>query len=178
MNTNPTLLDGIKLHVEQSEHFREQNTGKLYRYWTEKRGERPRPQWRDIALMEIYDVAPCICVRDVSPVGDDFVCRYWGTRLTELYGIDCSGKTISECYSPSGIRNTLDIYSRVMASDRPIRLVGNLGYIDRSERMFFEGVFLRLDGDDQPDRHIIGAFQFGCQLDDDDLEKLEKSATG
>lgn len=176
MKTNPTLLAGIKMHVAESDDFRFRNTQKMYRYWAEKRGERPRPRWRDITLMDIYDVAPCICVRDVIPGENDFVCRYWGTRLTDLYGIDCSGKKVSECYSPSGIRNTLGIYSRVISSERPVRLIGNLGYVDRSERTFFEGVFLRLDGDDAPDRHVIAALQIGCQLDADDLENLEKPA--
>lgn len=175
---NPATLRGIKWHADESEGFQFQNTAKLYNYWTAKRGERSRPRWRDIKLMEIYDVAPCICVRDVSPTDDDFICRYWGTRLTELYGIDCSGKMVSECYAPSGVRNTLEIYHRVMTSERPIRLVGNLGYVDRSEGVFFEGIFLRLDSDDQPNRHIISAFQFGCQLDGADMEKLEKQDFG
>ena len=167
------VVAGVTLHAEASESFRFPNTSRLYAYWNQQRGGRPRPQWGDINLMDVYDVAPYICVRDVIPGSDDLVCRYWGTRLTELYGVDCTGKKISETYSAEGASNTLSIYRRTLASERPLRLVGNLGYVGRSERRFFEAIFLRLDGTDQPDRHVIGAFQFDCVLSDADRRKLE-----
>ena len=173
MQANRLIFTGITLHAEASEEFTFPNTVKLYDYWNRKRGDRPRPRWSDINLMEIYDIAPCICVRDAVPGGDDFVCRYWGTRLTELYGVDCTGRRISETYPPQGARNTLDIYRKTLSSDLPVRLVGNLGYVDRSELNFFEGAFLRLDGDEQPDRHVIGGFQFHCDLCAEDMAKLE-----
>ena len=90
-----------------------------------------------------------------------------------MYGVDCTGKRISETYPPSGVRNTLEIYRKTLASERPVRLIGNLGYVEKSELNFFEGVFLRLDGDDQPDRHVIGVFQFKCELCPEDMAKLD-----
>lgn len=173
MKANRLILTGMTIHAETSEDFTFPNTAKLYEYWKLKRGERPRPRSRDINLMDIHDIAPCLCVRDVIPGEDDFLCRYWGTRLTDLYGVDCTGKRIAEAYSPSGARNTLEIYRKTLASDRPVRLVGDLGYVEKSELNFFEGVFLRLDGDDQPDSHVIGAFQFKCELCAADMAKLD-----
>lgn len=172
MHAQHVVWPNLTLHAEASETFKFPNPRKLHRYWNSKRGDRPRPKWGDLNLMEVYDIAPFICVRDVIPGQDDPVCRYWGTHLTELYGVDCTGKTIFSTYPAEKAQDTLDIYRRTLASDLPIRLVGNLGYVGRSEFNFFEAAFLRLDGDDGPDRHVIGCFQFNCVLAGEDIRKL------
>tara|TARA_R110002072_G_scaffold35203_3_gene104508 strand:- start:2331 stop:2876 length:546 start_codon:yes stop_codon:yes gene_type:complete len=175
LQISPLKLSSITLHVEESAAFKFPNTITLYEYWNRRRGDRPRPRWLDINLMDIYAITPCLCVRDVIAGENDFICRYWGTRLVELYGLDCSGKRVAETYSQTGAQNTLDIYRNVLRSEQPIRLVGNLGYVGRSELNFFEGAFLRLDGEDQPDQHVIGVFQFYCALGDEDLAKLDSA---
>ena len=177
MRTSPLLLAGVKLYAEASENLQFPITVRLYAYWKAKRGTRLRPRWSDFNLMDIYDSAPYICVRDVLPGEDDFLCRYWGTRLGELYGVDCTGKRIADTYPPPGVRHTLDIYRSALSSETPLRVVGNLGYVGRSELKHFEGVFLRLDGKEEPDRHVIGAFDFDCDLDAADLAKLEGPGT-
>ncbi len=177
MRTSQLKVSSITLHAEESAAFKFPNTITLHEYWQRKRGGRMRPQWSDVNLMDIYAITPCLCVRDVLPGEEDLICRYWGTRLVELYGLDCSGKRVSESYSPKAARNTFEIYRKVLNSDQPVRVIGNLGYVDRSALNFFEGAFFRLDGDDQPDRHVIGVFQFQCELDSADLAKLDARGT-
>ena len=122
--------------------------------------------------MDIYKIAPCVCVRDVIEGDKDLLCRFWGSKLVELYNMDCTGKKVGDMYSAFGVDNTLEIYHQTLASDLPIRIIGNHGYVDRSESITLEGVFLRLDGVDKPDQHVIGGFHFGGIMDDDDLNKL------
>jgi hypothetical protein len=160
------------LCAEPSDEFRYSNPNRLYKYWLEKRGNHARPKWSDINLMDLYDVVPCICVRDVPKDGGDFVCRFWGTTLSEFYGVDCTGKQIAETYSPGGAERTRTIYNAVLNTGCPVRVIGNLGYVDKSELKFFEGIFLAVDGDDGSIRHVIGCFEFVSELSDADRRKL------
>jgi len=65
--------------------------------WTGWAAGKPAPVWAEVKLMEI--LAPLIpmtaCV-DVIEGGKDFVYRYWGTGLTDLFGLDETGTRLTD----------------------------------------------------------------------------------
>jgi hypothetical protein len=66
--------------------------------WDSKRKSGTLPAWRDF---ELNDLDPSwygwLCVEDVIP-GDEFnsKIRLWGTNLTQLWGIDLTGKELRD----------------------------------------------------------------------------------
>lgn len=173
-----TLLVSEHVAVIETETFKAENTKRFYDYYQRKRGERARPGLSDIDLMELYDIAPSLCIRDVVNGGQDLLCRYWGTEFTNVYKADCTGKLISEAYSPTGCQNTLYLHQRALSSGLPLRLIGNLGYTDKDvEHITFEGIMLSLDGKDGPNQHIVAVGQFDYRLDEEDLHILESQTS-
>ena len=159
--------------VVESDDFKSSNTQLLYNYIVEKRDGRERPSLMDIDLMDLYQIAPSICIRDVVQDGQDLKCRYWGADFEFVYKVSCSGKLISETYDPQGVQNTLDLHHRALSAGKPLRLVGNLGYADKDiDHVMFEGIMTCLDGKDFPKQHVLAVGQFDYELDDEDRDLL------
>ncbi len=57
----------------------------------------PAPAWPDVQLMDIPTLLiPFTACVDVIDGGKDFVYRYWGTGLTDLFGREETGTRLSE----------------------------------------------------------------------------------
>lgn len=69
--------------------------------WQQWCGDRPAPAWVDIELFMLPPpVLPYVTVVDVIDGGADFKYRFWGTGLTDLFGYDETGNTLSGCRLP------------------------------------------------------------------------------
>ncbi|MEG3618502.1 hypothetical protein V5T82_08565 [Magnetovibrio sp. PR-2] len=159
--------------VVESDQFKASNTRRLYDYIVEKRGERVRPSLSDIDLMDLYKIAPSICIRDVVDDGKDLKCRYWGGDFEFVYKVNCSGKRVTETYGQQGAQNTLALHHRALEADKPLRLVGNLGYADKDiDHVMFEGIMVCLDGKDFAKQHVLAVGQFDYDLDDEDRDLI------
>ena len=169
-------MDGqvSQLSVIETEKFKAVNTNRFLAYWQKQKGDQLRPRITDIDWMEIADIAPSLCIRDVIDDPNDLLCRFWGTKFAESYRVECTGKLISQTYTPIGAKNTLKLHHMALASDLPLRLIGTLGYADKSEFITFEGVMLCVDGKQAPKQHIYAVGQFDYKLDEED-QKLIKS---
>lgn len=159
--------------VTESDTFKARNPRRFFDYLIEKRGDGDRPAFSDLDLMDLYDIAPSMCIRDVVNGGEDLKCRYWGGEFQRAYRVDCTGKLVSESYGREGIENTLALHHRALAAERPLRLVGNLGYADKNiDFVTFEGIMACVDGKEMPKQHIFAIGQFDYQLDDEDRKIL------
>ncbi len=152
----------------ETETFKTDTTNRLYDYWRGKCGDRERPHLADIELMDLYDIAPFMFIRDVIDDGKDLMCRFWGTEMTNAFKMDCSGKPISKSFTAYGSKNAIEIYLAVLESKLPTRLIGDLGYVDRADFISFEAIMLSLDGKEMPKQHVIGAYKFGFKMDNED----------
>lgn len=160
--------------MKETDSFKSVTTQTLCDYWFEKRGDRERPRYSDIDLMDLFKIAPFICIRDVIDGGDDFHCRYWGTGLADTYKLDCTGKALSSTYGVSGRKKIFTVYTRAINAQQPLRLLGNLDYPDQSIFSTFESIMLPLDGRDDERQHVIAAFEFSYQMDGEDRQAFEE----
>ena len=159
--------------VVESDLFKANNTQRAYDYVVEKCAGRERPTLADINLMDLYEIAPSICIRDVVQGGDNLKCRFWGADFEFVYKVNCTGKLITETYDQQGSENTLALHTRALQATQPLRLVGNLGYADKDiDHVMFEGFMTCLDGKDFPKQHILAIGQFDYELDDEDRALL------
>jgi len=71
--------------------------GALFRYWEKKRGSRPMPARRDIDPIEMdRRVLPHLMLCEVSEHGSLIRFRLVGTSLARRWGLDPTGKTLSD----------------------------------------------------------------------------------
>ena len=133
---------------------------RLLAYWRDKAGDRVRPTWYDINLIDLYDIAPFITVRDVVDDGRQFRCRFCGTGLAEVTGFDLTGGLLSENYAPAGAQIMLKRYRATIDAGGPLRIVGFLKTVEKNLPTGFESVTLPLDGDSGTIAHILSVHDF------------------
>ncbi len=89
--------------------------------WHGKRRQGRLPAWRDFDFRDFRGWHGMIIVDDVvSMTPFDMRCRLWGSRLTEILGIDETGMRLSE--SPAAVEPGLVEVNRAVVADRRIGL--------------------------------------------------------
>lgn len=95
---------------------------RLYRYWTDLRGERRAPPRRAIDPMQLRFLLGylAIAVPATTPEGPTWHYRLMGTRLAEQDGVDLTGKTLDAYPFPDQREIVRAHYDRAAAEARPI----------------------------------------------------------
>jgi hypothetical protein len=66
-------------------------------YWNKLRGDRFAPRWEDFDLMDLpAHVRGGMVVVDYDRAKNDFRVRFWGVDLWDVFGIDLTGKWLSQ----------------------------------------------------------------------------------
>jgi hypothetical protein len=125
MNTDPEQVIGDKRLLA------------MYRYWEDKRGDRPMPARTDIDPAEIPRLLSIIMLVDISADGE-YRYRLVGTEIVRWIGHDITGSTFSEALpvGPYGEYIT-GLVREVITSGRPLFSEGAFlveGRIDRQVR--------------------------------------------
>lgn len=119
------------------------------------------PCWRDFNLMDLYEIALTLSVKDVIDGGADFRNRFWGTGLTNMLGFEGTGRLVST-YEPRQMRDTvMRRYRRVTETGESSMARGHIGTIPDKTHIFFELVHLPLSAGGDGVAHIISVYHFG-----------------
>ena len=136
------------------------NARRLYEYWLEKCGERAFPSWRDIDLLDLWQIASCLIVKDVIDNGADFRNRYWGTQITQRAGFDATGRTHFEIYKDQPLGPQMDTYQAVINMRRPYMVHRTSTFIEGREFVVFNALNLPLGASDEKVDHIMIAIDY------------------
>jgi len=140
--------------TEQTWEFTTPELRWMLDHWTEKRGGRRCPRWRDIDLPSIYQHAPKIVVKDAVDGGRDFRVRFWGTEITEWLRFDATGRLLSEYFPAAGRDAVLEAHRLALTGNAPVRRWGISAYPERGY-IAFETIELPLENDAGERAHII-----------------------
>jgi len=154
--------------VESTTTFNSPVTRRLLDYWDILRCGRARPRLRDFELMEIYEIAPTLVIRDLIDGGAEFRCRYWGTRLVPFFGFDATGKLLMDCYVPDSAEVLRNRMLTAMTAEMPIRVAGIVDLVDTIVPKSYEAVWLGLDDDDGRPAHAVAVFDVDYRLTPED----------
>ncbi|MBO6521858.1 MAG: PAS domain-containing protein [Rhodospirillales bacterium] len=137
-------------------------TGRVIAYWQERMpAGGGLPRWSDFDLMDLYEVAPSLAVKDVIDDGRDYVNRFWGTSLTVALGFEGSGKLVST-YEPESMRKAVSRrYAHVVSTGETSMARGHIANMPGKEYLAFELVHLPLWGRHDKVEHILSAYDFG-----------------
>jgi len=132
------------------------------RYWDEKRGTRAMPVRADIDPIELRAHLGWIYLIDVFPDLSDFRYRLLGSRITEAYGRDNTGKTVREIYERDHAdycRAVLELYRTVAREAVPALGRGSLQIVQKPFRGY-ETLYLPLDRGDGTVEMIVAKMEF------------------
>jgi hypothetical protein len=90
-----------------------------YDVWCGWRGEKTAPSWTDVDLSGLPPkLLPFVVVVDTLDDGD-FRYRFWGTGLSDLYGVNITGMTVSEATGEGFRQITLEQLNLVVTDQKP-----------------------------------------------------------
>jgi hypothetical protein len=138
------------------------NLDALRSYWREKRNGRELPSRADIDPLELKQHLGNLYLIDVFPDHADFRYRLLGTRITERYGRDSTGKTVSEVYrrtDPATCEWLIALYATVARARVPVRASAPLRAVNK-EHLSFDAIYLPLSGDGKTVDMILGEVLF------------------
>lgn len=142
-------------------------------YWDSKRAGRDMPARADIKPSEMKEFLGWIILLDALPGFSDFRFRMIGTRVSQYFLEDGTGKTIREAFARYGEAATSGVLAthRKAARERVVvRAWGGAGWLGRSF-LDFDAVYMPLSDDGEHVNMILSAFTF-------DVSKLLKARSG
>ena len=133
---------------------------RLCAYWEEKRSGQGAPNKRDLDLMELYEIAPNLMVRDVIGDGEEYWTRYWGSQLSALFGYELTGKLMREFYPPDAVAVIRQTYDYILKTGNPLRLIGHVGFSDDKEHRNYEAFHTPWIDEDGAVVQIVSCYEF------------------
>jgi hypothetical protein len=159
-------ISGIDYEIDP-QHLTHPVLSFLKTYWDGKRGARAMPTRADIKPADMKEHLGWIVLLDALPDFSDFRFRTIGTRVTQYFLADSTGKTLSEAFGQYGdtvVSGVLAVHRRAAEGKVAVRAHGGAGWLGRSF-LDFDALFLPLSDDGAVANMLLGAFTF-------DLSKL------
>lgn len=131
-------------------------------YWDKKRDGRAMPARADIRPSEMKEHLGWIMLLDVLPGAADFRFRTVGTRVTEYFLTDATGKTVMEAFARNGddaVKAVLATHSKVAREAVVLRVHGGAGMFGRAF-LDFDALYLPLSDVGTSVNMILSAFTF------------------
>jgi hypothetical protein len=154
-------LSGVGSEVDP-QHLENPVLRFLKDYWESKRAGRAMPSRADIRPAEMKEYLGWIILVDVLPGVDDFRYRTIGSRVTQYFLEDSTGKTVSETFAPYGeaaVNGTLAVHRKTARDGVVLRSYGGAGWLGRSF-LDFDAIYLPLSDDGTSVNMILSAFTF------------------
>jgi hypothetical protein len=134
----------------------------LKAYWDNKRGDRRMPTRAEIKPADMKEHLGWIILLDALPDFSDFRYRTIGTRVTQYFLADSTGKTLTEAfgsYGEAAVNGVIATHRKAARDQIAVRCYGGAGWIGRSF-MDFDALFLPLSDDGVATNMILSAFTF------------------
>jgi hypothetical protein len=160
---------GISIDIDP-QHLEHPALKFLKAYWEDKRSTRAMPARADINPADMKEHLGWIMLLDVLPDFADFRFRTIGTRVTQYFLADSTGKTVSEAFGSYGediVGDVLAVFRKAAEEKLVVRAHGGAGWLGRSF-LDFDALFLPLSDDGVTANMVLGAFTF-------DVSKLLQS---
>ncbi len=134
----------------------------LKSYWDFKRASRRMPSRADIKPSDMKEHLGWIILADVLPNYGDFRYRMIGTRVSQYFLADSTGKTLTEAFGPYGeaaVNGVLSVHRKAARDKVIVRAYGGAGWLGHSF-LDFDAIFLPLSDDGETANMLLSAFTF------------------
>ena len=140
---------------------------RVFAYWREKctgADPGPFPRLSEINVIDLHDIAAHLLITDVireEGARRRYRWRFWGSNLTDFFGVEMTGKFIDEAYTPEAARQIIAAYEWIMEYREPHYWVrwGGLAY-DNQEHLRYERLICPVLGPSGDIDHLFGIITF------------------
>ena len=140
---------------------------RVFAYWRDKcagADPGPFPRLSEINVIDLHDIAAHLLISDVireEDAGRRYCWRFWGSNLTDFFGVEMTGKFIDQAYTPSAARQIIASYEWIMEHREPHYWVrrGGLAYDDQ-EHLRYERLICPILGPSGDIDHLFGIITF------------------
>ena len=122
-------------------HIRDERLQRAFRYWQERRGERPAPSRADLDPTDIPSLLPHLMLVDVCSDEERLRYRLVGTEVERNFGVSMTGRYIDEVMRGRYLDFIHDLYRQVI--ERCIPIYSENTFSDPDSRAFLQGWPLR-----------------------------------
>lgn len=128
----------------------------LFAWWRSFAVDGRLPLRREFDIAEHTSVVPDLFLVEVMPNGD-YLMKLEGERVIELFGVNNTGRVVSESLGSEEYGHALAEYYREIVEERRCRrCIGNLERINEQRSLKFEAIDCPLSRDGQRVDFIIG----------------------
>ena len=136
-------------------HIEHPKLATLEDFWSTKCAGREMPARDDIDVLELAPWMGHLSIMDVIDGGADFYVRLHGTRTATLYGLDLTGKLVSDL--PSEVGSTLSKeYRELVKRAEPI-IITRVHVLPKKDYTNIIKLLLPLSSDGESEDQIISA---------------------
>ena len=137
------LIAAALARVPENEHQR-----RVFEYWRFKKTDGQNPSWETIDLIDIYQSAPFIVVKDVIDGGAEFRNRFWGTGITRIVGSDQTGVMLGDYYDDKNIGPIRALYRRAVDNPQAMMFSGSMWFLPNRGHIAYNALTVVCSGDD------------------------------
>ncbi len=124
--------------------------------WRSKRGDREMSSWADFDFYDFKGWHGVIAIQEVVTEPFDLRCRLWGTKLTEVFGSDKTGKLYSE-FGTGHTKNDVAYFAELCRSGSIGVSYGKLDWLQKGYKSA-SFIDLPLSDDGSAVDHFLTAF--------------------
>lgn len=127
----------------------------VHAYWDELRDGRIAPSWAEIDLVKLpSNLLPTTMVVDIRAPLEESIFRYWGSKLTEIHGMDMTSRHPYDLTPPEFGRQLLADHRMVIEARKP--MAWHYSFLAAGGYMHSHGLIrLPLSNDNEHISHII-----------------------
>jgi hypothetical protein len=154
-------LSGIKNEIDP-QRLENPVLAFLKSYWDTKRGQRAMPARADINPAEMKEHLGWVMLLDALPDFLDFRYRVIGTRVTQYFISESTGKTVTEVFGPYGeaaVNGVQAVYRKAARDKVVVRSYGGAGWLDQSF-LDFDALAMPLSDDGKTANMVMSVFTF------------------
>lgn len=142
MTNKPSFPEFHNLEIDKEMNCISAKVVRVYDYWKAKSLD-TFPAWADINLMDIYDCVPLMMVKEYVPESGDWRNRFFGTGLTEILGVEGTGKLLDDYHDQDNTAKAKAFFDSIKDQKIPVRVEGQCIVLNR-DFSYLEGIYLPL----------------------------------
>jgi len=139
---------------------------KAFKYWQDKKSacKTEYPSLKDIQLMDLHSIAQYLLISDVVRNDNQprqYRWRYWGTFLTNAFGLEISGKLIHEALTNKTHDLIAGAYNWMVENGQPHFWVRRVGFeFDDQDHLIYQRLVCPREGPPCEIDYLFGIFIF------------------
>lgn len=137
---------------------------RLFDYWRAKKNGNDVPLWNTFELMDLFQSASFLVVKDVVDSGGDFINRYWGSGMTESIGTDHTDAWLGDYYEDDVIEMIRSLYQLPVETRQALIFSGDMWFLAGRDYVTYSALCVPCANAEGKISQLVTVFEFAEEL--------------